>query len=149
MGFLAADGSINSSHSCFQPCQIVCLQHESGCLYAEVVQIIESRRLCWVRPLMLMLQPVETLTWGDTFWERSDCYDLRQDSDLLLPITLFRAALDSEVLPWLADLYVDDRVLLGQSDYQKRGAGLFRTFIQQVWQANAAIFQNQSDLSKL
>jgi hypothetical protein len=133
----------------FQPCQIVCLQHAGSCLYGEVVQIIESRHLCWVRPMVLVLQPAEALKQTGGFCEQSHCYDLRQDSDLLLPLTLFRAALDTEVLPWLSDFYVDDRPTVDLSSSDKLGHDLFRTFIQQVWQAHTEIFQKRSDLSKL
>ena len=141
--------SIGDEPPCFQPCQIVCLQHESSCLYAEVVQIVESRQLCWVRPLVLTLRPAESTAQSSTFWEQSGCYDLRQDSDLLLPLTLFRAALDTEVLPWLSSLYVDDRPIGEQGGSKELGRGLFRQFIHQVWQAHSEIFQKRANSGKM
>ncbi|PSB26139.1 hypothetical protein [Stenomitos frigidus] len=145
MGSVSTYEFIGGKTPGFQPCQIVCLQHETSYLYAEVVQVVESRHLCWVRPLILTLRSAETLTWDSTLLERSDCYDLRQDSDLLLPLTLFRAALDTEVLPLMANLYADDSVRPEQESLRSRGHQLFRQFIQQVWQAHAEIFQNRSE----
>lgn len=148
MGFPSTHKFMSDKAPCFQPCQIVCVQHETSYLYAEVVQIIESRHLCWVRPLMLILRAAEAFTWDKTLLEQSDCYDLRQDSDLLLPLSLFRAALDTEVLPWLTDFYTDDRTIVDQDSSCERGHVPFRNFIQQVWQAHADVFQNRSDLKK-
>ena len=144
MGFSSTSECIGDEAPSFQPCQIVCLQHESSCLYAEVVQIVESRHRCWVRPLVLILRSPEISTWdkplGELLDEQSDCYDLRQGSDLLLPLTLFRVALDTEVLPWLTNFYADDRPVSEQDSGDKRGHVAFKQFIQQVWQAHAEIF---------
>ena len=37
----------------FQPNQIVCLEYGYTCLYAAVIQILATRKMCWVRPLLL------------------------------------------------------------------------------------------------
>lgn len=131
-----------------QPCQIVCLEHGTSYLYAEVIQVIESRQLCWARPLVLMLQPFDaiadsTLACNHLLWEQSGFYDLRQDSDLLLPLTLFRAALDTEVLSWMTSLYAMDQDV-ASSNTPDRGHQPFRQFIQQVWQAHPEAFQKLS-----
>ncbi|MBW4579820.1 MAG: hypothetical protein KME42_09640 [Tildeniella nuda ZEHNDER 1965/U140] len=148
MGFPATHEFVGDDAPGFQPCQIVCLQHETSYLYAEVVQMIASRHLCWVRPLVLILRTAETATSEETLGEQLDCYDLRQDSDLLLPPTLFRAALDTEALPWLADFYADDRTSVEQDGACERGRVPFRHFIQQVWQAHTEVFQNRADSNK-
>lgn len=57
----------------FQPGQIVSLEHGDRNLYAEVIQVVLSRRLCWVRPLLLV-----TYTPEPTI-----IIDLRDGSDLL------------------------------------------------------------------
>lgn len=132
----------------FQPSQIVGLEHETSCLYAEVVQMIESRQSCWVRPLVLVLQSVENQTGNATLSGESEWYDLRQGSDLLLPLTLFRVALDVEVLPWLTNLYTNDDSLASDSDQEARGHQLLREFIQQIWQAHPEVFRVASRLSK-
>ncbi len=36
------------------PSQILYLEHGSSRLYAEAVQVIESRHLCWARPILLI-----------------------------------------------------------------------------------------------
>lgn len=83
----------------FQPFQIVYLEYEATRLYAEVVQIVETTQVCWVRPLMLAQNTVSQV--GS---KNSTIYDLRLGSDLLLPVQLFREALDLEVIPLLAEL---------------------------------------------
>jgi hypothetical protein len=119
MGFPSNHGCGNPAVPCFQPSQIVGLEHETSCLYAEVVQVIESRQNCWVRPLMLVFWS-EATQMQNSLATMAARYDLRHDSDLLLPLTLFRVALDVEVLPWLADLYIDDRDV---ADPRKRQMG--------------------------
>ncbi|XHX79707.1 MAG: hypothetical protein RBJ76_07230 [Stenomitos frigidus ULC029] len=131
----------------FQPSQIVGLEHKTSCLYAEVVQVIESRQSCWVRPLMLVFRSEAAQAHNGEFLATiTASYDLRHDSDLLLPLTLFRLALDVEVLPWLADLYTDDRAV--EYDQKASGHQLFREFIQQVWQAHPEVFQAPSRQKK-
>ncbi|WP_250122161.1 hypothetical protein [Chroococcidiopsis sp. CCMEE 29] len=108
----------------FQPRQIVCLEHEATCLYAEVIQVVESRQVCWVRPLLLKdpscnYPPLEPLL-----------YDLRPSADLLWPLTLFRPALDTEVLPLLVQLMASEP----QTEREPVAQQQFNQFIRQVWQ---------------
>ncbi len=115
----------------FQPQQIVGLECQNTCLYAEVIQVVTLRQMCWVRPLMLVeinpsfeaAQPFRILS------------DLRQGSDLILPVSLFRAALDTEVIP-----------LLMQLDAQPDKTAQFRAhkdlqaFIRRVCQVTPEVF---------
>ncbi|MCY7323777.1 MAG: hypothetical protein LH660_18745 [Phormidesmis sp. CAN_BIN36] len=98
----------------FQPSQIVCLELNSTCLYAEVVQVVEARRLCWARPLVLVIGSSEVANSSPPFEPRSNtspvCHDLRQGADLLLPTVLFRQALDVEAIPVLSSLYSLDEI---------------------------------------
>ncbi|MBW4472020.1 MAG: hypothetical protein KME45_16670 [Stenomitos rutilans HA7619-LM2] len=131
-----------------QPCQIVCLEHDTSYLYAEVIQVIESRQLCWARPLVLIQQPSDASAYSPVacnspLQEQPGFYDLRQDSDLLLPLTLFRAALDTEVFSWMTSLYAADHDA-APNNSPDRGHQPFRQFIQQVWQAHPNAFQNVS-----
>ncbi|WP_413175189.1 hypothetical protein [Anabaena azotica] len=110
---------INSN---FQPGQILSLDYGHRNLYAEVIQVVISRDLCWVRPLMLvnLIQEVPYIT------------DLRDASDLLWPVHLFRPALDTEVISFLGDLLpkepkADNNVAAQQQLHQ---------FIYQFWQAS-------------
>ncbi|PSB67553.1 hypothetical protein C7B61_05555, partial [filamentous cyanobacterium CCP1] len=39
----------------FQPGQILYLEHQRARLYTEVIQVIVERRVCWVRPIALVM----------------------------------------------------------------------------------------------
>lgn len=97
-----------------QPSQIVCLELGETCLYAEVVQVVEARRLCWARPLVLVIGSSETADFSRSSGLQSknspNCHDLRQGADLLLPAILFRQALDVEAIPVLSSLYSLDEI---------------------------------------
>ena len=117
----------------FQPSQIVCLEDAERRLYAEVIQIVESRQMCWVRPLMLVVS-----SCGDcTPDEPPILYDLRQAADLVWPANFFRSALDTEVIPLLT--------LLMTSKNQAEGTELahqqFQSFVRQFWQAYQTDFR--------
>jgi hypothetical protein len=105
----------------FQPGQIVSLEHGERNLYAEVIQVVVSRQLCWVRPLLLVThteeQPIIT--------------DLRDGSDLLWPIHLFRHALDTEVITLLSQILVKEP----KSEPDPAAKQQLNQFIGQVWQA--------------
>jgi hypothetical protein len=117
----------------FQPRQIVCLEHEGTCLYAEVIQVVASRQVCWVRPLLLGVFPVCFQPYEQMF----PLYDLRCEADLLWPIAFFRPALDTEVMPLLTQLLTLEPQPEGDPDTQQQ----FRQFIHQVWQAQPRAFQ--------
>ena len=108
----------------FHPRQIVCLQHESSNLYAEVIQVIHSRPVCWVRPLLLAEFPP-----GDSC--QPLIYDLRSTADLVWPLSLFRSALDTEVIPLLADISGSQP----QLDRDPVALNQLNQFIYKVWQA--------------
>ncbi|XGV97312.1 MAG: hypothetical protein ACAF41_31905 [Leptolyngbya sp. BL-A-14] len=146
MGFSSSHEFITEATPRLQPCQIVCLEHETNYLYAEVIQVIESRQLCWARPLILVLQPA-ALTCDSP--ESVICYDLRQDSDLLLPLTLFRPALDTEVCTWATNLYANDHHPEVPTAQRNEGHRPFRQFIQQIWQAHPDVFQSLSTSNKM
>ncbi len=124
-----------SSHSApyFQDSQIICLEYQGTYLYAEVIDVVQARQMCWGRPLMLAVcaEPMSP--------EPPVLYDLREGADLLLPVTLFRPALDTELIPLLAQLEAIAK-------HQPPDAPLIahrqlRNFIQQVWQAHPDNFK--------
>jgi hypothetical protein len=89
------------------------LEHENACLYAELIQIVHKNKSIrgWVRPLFLKVShPRDSIavsigSVGDPISsDQPKLYDLRQGADLLCPIALFRAALDTEVVPLLTHL---------------------------------------------
>jgi hypothetical protein len=89
-----------------QPGHILCLEHEDTYLYAELIQAIPQNERVWVRPLMLAVSPSSfgASAVCDETQPQPFLYDLREGSDLLCAAILFRAALDTEVLPLLAQL---------------------------------------------
>ena len=117
----------------FQPQQILCLEHAGTCLYAEVIQVVVSRRLCWVRPLLLGAFPADF----QASEEPLPLTDLRFCADLLWPIKLFRPALDTEVMPLLTQLLASEPQLERSPAAQQR----LNQFIYQVWQAYKSVFQ--------
>lgn len=116
----------------FQPSQIVYLEHQYTRLYAEVIQIVESRQVGWLRPLMLVASPSGDYLDPD----RSTLYDLRQGADLLWPIALFRPALDTEVLPLFTCLQTSKT----QGEHSQSAHQQLQHFVRQVWQAHTDEF---------
>ena len=109
----------------FQSRQTVYLEHGDTRLYAEVIQVVEVRQRCWVRPLLLVVVPDD-----NQLFEALAIVDLRASADLLWPSTLFRPALDTEViafLPFTSEPKVDRDPTAQQQLSQ---------FIYQVWQAH-------------
>ena len=94
----------------FQPSQIVCLELDATRLYAEVVQIVEARRLCWARPLVLVIDSSDSQLSEPRSQTSPTWHDLRQGADLLLPAILFRPALDVEAIPVLSSFYDVDEI---------------------------------------
>ncbi|CEJ42981.1 hypothetical protein [Umezakia ovalisporum] len=105
----------------FQPGQIVSLDHSDTNLFAEVIQLVVSRQLCWVRPLLLVsFTPEAPLVT-----------DIRDASDLLWPVNLFRPALDTEVITLLSEILAKER----KTEPDSAAKLQFHQFINQTWQA--------------
>ncbi|BDI16610.1 hypothetical protein ANSO36C_24120 [Nostoc cf. commune SO-36] len=104
-----------------QPGQIVSLEHGDKNLYAEVIEFVVSRQLCWVRPLLMV-----------TFIQESPLItDLRDASDLLWPANLFRPALDTEVITFLSQVLAKEPKTEPDSAAKQQ----LNQFIHQLWQA--------------
>jgi hypothetical protein len=117
----------------FQPYQIVYLEHQCSRVYAEVIQVVPQRSLCWARPLALLTQS-EGQRWSDG---EGTLYDLREGSDLLYPASLFQVALDVEVIPLMVRL--QGMQLTSESRRKLHG------FIQQLCQANPQAFSKKTN----
>lgn len=128
--------SRNFTHN-FQPSQIVCLEHGDTCLYAEVIQVLETRKMCWVRPLILKVLSSESDDKNSQeMSEKLTLWDLREGADLVWPICLFREAIDTEVIPLLAELeFLDSYQKNQQISHQQ-----LRRFVSMVWQAYPDVF---------
>ena len=119
----------------FAPYQIVCLEHQQSYLYGEVIQVIESKNLCWMRPLLLAVFP-RVVGTVDNFLEAKELLDLRFTSDVAYPLALFRPALDTEVIPLIGQLEtLDETKEPNPSSKQK-----LRQFLEQIWQDNQEHF---------
>lgn len=121
----------------FRPYEILCIEYKETSLYSEVIQVVPNRRLCWVRPIVLKVEPsIAPFPSESANSPVPILYDLRQGSDLLCPSCLFRHALDTEVVPVLTEI--------GESKLQVEVDSIARfelqAFIQRVWQANPEVF---------
>lgn len=105
----------------FQTGQIVSLEHSDRRLYAEVIQVVVSRQLCWVRPLLLVAFTLEPPL----------IIDLRDASDLLWSVNSFQPALDTEVISFLSQILAKEPKP-GQTSYTKQQ---LNQFINEIWQA--------------
>jgi hypothetical protein len=141
----------------FRSGQILYLEHQNARLYAEVIQVIEERRMCWVRPIVLTTthddwsESNPSLSNSETISEaidpldplESNLYDLRQGSDLLCPSSLFKVALDTNILPILATLNAP-KASSNSSATTTANPHLhsrLQNFIQELWQAYPEAFQ--------
>ncbi|MEG4944662.1 hypothetical protein QUA80_31615 [Microcoleus sp. F4-D5] len=115
----------------FKPGQIVSLECGDACLHSEIIQVVEARQVCWVRPLMLVV----SVSAKDSPTEYT-LSDLRDGADLLWPLSLFRAALDTEVISLLTELH--------SLDAEKKDGAIasrqLRDFVDRVWEAFPTAF---------
>jgi hypothetical protein len=114
----------------FKPGQIVSLEYGNACLHSEVIEVVEARQICWVRPLMLVgLASGKDLPqkWPEEY----TLSDLRDGADLLWPLSLFRAALDTEVISLLTQLQSLDSDKKDSTIASRQ----LRDFVDRVWAA--------------
>lgn len=123
-----------SSQTCpqFTSHQIVCIEGKTAFLYGEVIEVIVTRQLCWARPLLLAQFSNSSLAPRTNFPTIDRIIDLSEGSDLVLPLSLFRSALDTETIPLITRLNSLDSSLEDQQIVSKE----LNCFIQQVWQDN-------------
>jgi hypothetical protein len=128
--------------------QILRLQHEAICLYAEVIQIVSVRSLYWLRPLALVYQKQPDLDQSNQLNESqfepvpNELYDLRQGPDLLIPQILCQPALDTEVLPLLTQLEsLKDERDADKLSTQPTAQQHLQALMRQLYQARPEVFQ--------
>ncbi|NJR66550.1 MAG: hypothetical protein HC772_16505, partial [Leptolyngbyaceae cyanobacterium CRU_2_3] len=114
----------------------------------EVIQIVEERQLCWVRPLALADAPNEAdpqVQAAIPCTIKCALYDLRQGVDLLYPLSLFRSALDTEVVPVLMALDSPEPQTeengITSLDLSQIAHRQLQTFLRHLWQAHPEAFQ--------
>jgi hypothetical protein len=109
--------------------QIVCLTQADLALYGEVIQVISDRQLCWVRPIAIAHYEAGAIV---------QLHNLQEGSDLVLPIILFREALDTELLPILSQLYSSDEK--SESTIDPTARQILHQLIRAICQANPDLF---------
>lgn len=120
--------------SSLKPSHIACLDDETARLYAEVIQVIPDRQCCWARPIALVQNhgsaPFSLLGQQADRWETEDVsvHDLREGADLLLPLSFFRIALDTEVIPLL--MHLEAHKTDGECD--RKAHQLLQEFVRQL-----------------
>jgi hypothetical protein len=99
--------------------QIVYLSQGNIDLYGEVIQVVESRERCWVRPLVIIEKKPDQLNHPHI------CHQTPQGPDVIWPLAWFTPALDTD---WLAIL----TSLEHAPDYDRPTAN---QKLRQLWQA--------------
>jgi hypothetical protein len=126
---------------------MVCLDHDCSYLYAEMIQHVQERRQCWVRPLALAINPNYPVAAPYHNGEVSEWYDLRQGADLLLPDCLFREAWDTEVLPLLQHIYQEEAKAT-HPDAATLARQKLHCLIEQICQASPSSFAKSGSRSR-
>ena len=87
--------------SVFNPNQVVCLEGTNKSLFCEVIDTITSRSLCWVRPVLLVMNYDRNVIVDNS---DAKVYDLRFTADLLWRISDFDDVLDMEYIEFFSQL---------------------------------------------
>jgi hypothetical protein len=90
-----------SSHFLFRPQEIVYIEDDELRLFAEVIQTIPDRNRCWVKPLALA-------KYAD--FQLRLLHDFQECAQLILPVSLFRSALDTDVIPVMMELFQLEKI---------------------------------------
>jgi hypothetical protein len=95
-------------HLLFRSQEIVYIENSELRLFAEVIQTIPDRDRCWVKPLVLA---------NYANFQFRLLHDLQECAQLILPVNLFRSALDTEVIPVMMELFQLEKIIdRGQND---------------------------------
>jgi hypothetical protein len=115
--------------------QIVYLESQRTRLYAEVIQTLEQRQMCWVRPLYLRYvatDPAPDMPVTPAESCLSTVQVLHNSPDLLWPIHDFQAALDTEVMLLLDQLHSPHP----EGAAEKATPQMVTQFMHRLWQAH-------------
>ncbi len=128
------------------PSQILYLEHGSARLYAEAIQIVETRALCWARPTLLIqglpedlpaASRQETIAAAASNLEQSSLhlYDLNDCPDLIWPLALFEIAFDIDFFSLLVQLKMRPN-----DGLSNEGNRQLNEFIRSFWQEHTTAF---------
>ncbi|MEO1094131.1 MAG: hypothetical protein AAFX01_04450 [Cyanobacteria bacterium J06638_28] len=99
---------------------VVLIRNGGACLCSELIQTVEDRNICWVRPLVLILDETHTT-------KRSPI-DVRNGPDVICPAPLVEPALDIE---WVSVLQNLDKTAM-PCDFSQANQNL-RVFLKDLW----------------
>lgn len=119
-----------------QPHQIIYLEKGVSRLYAEAIQVVPERQLCWARPLLLVERSSASADLSPTdAWALGPAHMLVDSPDILWPLACFELALDTEVVPLLGLLHNQPHSGKAQKSDRLSSQKRLRQFIQEFWQA--------------
>lgn len=137
------------------PSQILYLEHGSSRLYAEAIQIVKNRQVCWARPTLLIQQLPENVSGAtrqaaiasaaqSIHTSDLQMYDLEGCPDLIWPIAPFNIAYDLDFFSLLVQLK-----LTPDEDTQPNGSSQLNEFIRSFWRTHTDIFEFNRATSEL
>ena len=112
----------------FRENQIIYLEDANTRLYGEVIQLITTRQMCWLRPICLVISDCPEDPTSEDF----RLVPLNSTSDIVWPTCLFHSALDTEVISFLVHLENTDK--LKSTNLSSRQ--YLNQFLHGVWIAN-------------
>ncbi len=128
------------------PSQILYLEHGPSRLYAEAIQIVSERRLCWSRPVLLIKglpEDVPTEKRQDAIahtvqqpdQSQLALYDLEGCPDLIWPIDPFQLAYDLDFFSLIVQLKMTPNGTTQRSSRQ------LSEFIRSFWETHTDTFR--------
>jgi len=129
------------------PSQILYLEHGSSRLYAEAIQVVSNRQVCWARPTLLIQRLPEdvpgatrqaAIASAAQSFETSQLqmYDLEGCPDLIWPLAPFNIAYDLDFFSLLVQLKINP-----DEATQTKGGGQLNEFIRSFWHTHTDIFE--------
>jgi hypothetical protein len=115
--------------------QIVCLECDQTQLYGEVIQVLERRKLCWMRPMVLVDGALTDTSNSPPGTAYEGIYPITDGPDLLWPLDQFRLALDTDVMPLMVAMQT---LKADEIEHHQMGLRRLRDFIEHLWQKQAA-----------
>ncbi|MEL7356175.1 MAG: hypothetical protein AAFY54_11740 [Cyanobacteria bacterium J06648_10] len=127
------------------PSQILYLEHGSSRLYAEAIQIVSNRQVCWARPTLLIQNLPEkgtptvrqaVIAEAAASFDSSSLqlYDLEGAPDLIWPIDPFNIAYDLDFFSLIVQIK-----MLPERDAQQSRRQL-NQFIRSFWHEHSETF---------
>ena len=135
------------------PSQILYLEHGSSRLYAEAIQIVSTRQVCWARPTLLIQNLPESSSLGvrqaaianaaqSIEHSQLTMYDLEGCPDLIWPIEPFQLAYDLDFFSLLIQLKIaPEDAAAERFPTQRSSSSRLNEFIRSFWQTHPDIFE--------